>query len=92
MASVRKLKKDMKHWVNHFIQECFTYLAYSPPLNHEDVIHIIADAMAFEREMINKICSLKRNRDKEPKTYFQEVQGYFMEEARLLISRFDALS
>lgn len=91
MASVRKLKKDVKQWVSRFIQECCTYLAYSPALNHENVIHFIADSMAFEREMIKRICSLKRNPAVEAKKYFQEVREYYTQETHSLASRFDAL-
>ncbi len=89
MASIRKLKKGVKHWIKHFLQECCTHLAYSPNLNLENVLQIIADAMALEREVIAKICRSELKDKSESKKYYQEVRNYFLEQAHQLIDRFN---
>lgn len=55
MANIRDFKKDIKVMVEQFVQECYTHLAYSPPLNQENVLDIISDAVELRENTISKI-------------------------------------
>jgi hypothetical protein len=55
MASVRDLKKDIKMMVEHFVQECYAHLSYSPPMHVENILDIISDAVALRDTMLIKL-------------------------------------
>ncbi|MHC1704413.1 MAG: hypothetical protein AB9846_10935 [Tenuifilaceae bacterium] len=55
MASIRDLKKDVKYLVNHFMDECYTQLAFSPTLDQENTIDIISDALELRDDIITKL-------------------------------------
>jgi hypothetical protein len=55
MASVRDLKKDIKMMVEHFVQECYAHLTYSPPVHVENILDIISDAIALRDNMLLKL-------------------------------------
>ncbi|PKP44081.1 MAG: hypothetical protein CVT95_11405 [Bacteroidetes bacterium HGW-Bacteroidetes-12] len=92
MANIRDLKKDVKQMVEHFIQECYIHLAYSPPLNQENVLDIISDAMELEKEMIIKLNSPIYTNKKESRAYFKNLSGNFYDSIVELIERLNSLS
>ncbi len=55
MANVRDLKKDVKVMVEQFIQECYVQISYSPPLNVENILDIIADATQLQNSIIKRL-------------------------------------
>lgn len=54
MPNIRDLKKDIKFMVKHFLDECYTQLAFSPTLNQENILDIISDVMELEKDVIGK--------------------------------------
>lgn len=92
MANIKDLKKDVKHMVQHFIQECYIHLAYSPPLNQENVLDIISDAMELEKEMIQRIYNPPPESRSDYKNYFRKVSGDFYDGIVELTERLNSLS
>lgn len=92
MANIRDLKTDIKHMVQHFIQECYTHLAYSPPLNQENVLDIISDVMELETETLKKINSVIPKPRKERALYFKNLSSDFYDKIVELIERLNSLS
>lgn len=92
MANIRDIKKDVKQMIQHFIQECYIHLAYSPPLNQENVLDIISDAMELEKEMIKKINNKLSSTKKERKDYFKSLSNDFYDKIVELTERLNSLT
>jgi hypothetical protein len=92
MASIKDLKKDIKHMVSHFIQECYVHLAYSPPLNQENVLDIISDAMELQTDMLKSINNPPLAKEKGLKTYFKNITGEFYDKIVELTERLNSLT
>jgi len=92
MANLRDLKKDIKQMVEHFIQECYIHLAYSPPLHQENVLDIISDAMQLREDTIFKINNLDSEQDgKNHKKYFKNLVSEFYDGIVELTERLNSL-
>lgn len=92
MANIRDIKKDINSMVEHFIQECYTHLAYSPPLNQENVLDIISDAVVLKKETLHKVNNLPEFSDiKETKHYFKKLIGDFYDRIVDLTERLNTL-
>jgi hypothetical protein len=92
MANIKDLKKDVKRMVQHFIQECYIHLAYSPPLNQENVLDIISDAMELEKEIIQRIYNPPLESSTDYKNYFRKISGEFYDRIVELTERLNSLS
>jgi hypothetical protein len=92
MASVKDLKKDIKHMVTHFIQECYVHLAYSPPLNQENVLDIISDAMELQIETLEGINNPPKDQHNRLKKYYKDLTGDFYDKIVELTERLNSLS
>jgi hypothetical protein len=91
MANIRYLKMDVKHMIRQFIQECYIQLAYSPPLNQENVLDIISDAMELERDVLNKINNPNPSDYKSNKHYFKQISSDFYDSIVELTERLNSL-
>jgi hypothetical protein len=93
MASIKDLKKDIKQMNEHFIQECYIHLAYSPPLNQENVLDIISDALQLKENALNKLnistASMER---KERKVYYSNFVSDFYDGIVELTERLNSLN
>ena len=79
--------------VHHFIQECYTHLAYSPPLNQENVLDIISDAMVLEKETIHRINNPDNKGTKEiTRAYYKRITSDFYDSIVELTERLNTLS
>ncbi len=93
MASLRDLKKDIKHMVEHFIQECYIHLAYSPPVNTENVMDSISDAIRLRAETLSSLNNPPRGKDRvEQKSYYKTLIGDFYDGIVELTERLNSLS
>ncbi|HCY00660.1 MAG TPA: hypothetical protein DG754_11025 [Bacteroidales bacterium] len=92
MANIRNLKKDIKQMVKHFIQECYIHLVYSPPLNQENVLDIISDALMLEIEVLDKINNQKDIGDMKLKHYYRKVSSDFYNSIIELTERLNSLT
>ncbi len=93
MASIRDLKKDIKHMNEHFIQECYIHLAYSPPLNQENVLDIISDAIQLRDDTLKKLNSSTALMErKNRKVYFRNLVSNYYDGIVELTERLNSLS
>lgn len=93
MASIRDFKKDIKAMVEHFVQECYIHLSYSPPLNQENVLDIISDAIELKASTIFRINHPNKNLDKKAKKqYYTSVVGDFYDSIVELTERLNSLN
>ena len=89
MASVRDLKKDVKYLVNHFINECYTQLAFSPALDSENILDIISDTLDLETDIISKLSS--RSNSNKGKEYYNSIADEFYKRIIELTERLHSL-
>ncbi len=92
MANVRDFKMDVKQMVKHFKQECYTHLAYSPPLNQENVLDIISDAIVLEQDTIKSIKHRPSNEEQNKKKHFRKISDDFYDKIVELTERLNSLS
>ncbi|KAF5083614.1 hypothetical protein DSECCO2_86420 [anaerobic digester metagenome] len=93
MANVRDLKKDVKQMVRHFLNECYSQLAYNPPLHQENILDIIADTVLLQDDIISRINSASYNKKsrKAGKSYYQELAVEFYDRVIELTERLNSL-
>ncbi len=92
MANIRDFKVDVKQMVKHFLQECYVHLAYSPPLNQENVLDIISDALQLEQATIQRINNPSTSDQQNIKIYFRTLNKDFYEKIIELTERLNSLS
>jgi len=64
--------------IGHFIQECYTQLAYSVLLDQENALDIISDALTLERETLEKLnCRLKPEDISDKKHYNKIAEDFY---------------
>lgn len=92
MASIRDLKKDINNLVNHFIDECYTQLAFSPISNHENIIDIISDVVQLRETMISKLNKKSFEQSNTPsKKYYSGIIADFYKQVIELTERLNSL-
>jgi len=91
MASVKDLKKDIKHMVKHLLDECYTQLTYSEPISKERILDIISDIMVLEQKTISKICKKTYNRGESTNVDYQKIANEFYDEVLELAERINSL-
>ncbi|MGD9977378.1 MAG: hypothetical protein AB7S54_05535 [Bacteroidales bacterium] len=77
MPNIRDFKKDVKYMVKHFLDECYTQLAFSPNLNQENILDIISDVMELERDTIKKLSHKSYLRGRKVKPNYQSIASEF---------------
>lgn len=78
MANIRDLKKDVKYLIGHFIDICYTQLAYSVLVDQENTLDVISDALELHDDIITKLnCKPKGEGDKANKTYYNGIAEEF---------------
>ncbi|MCD4834125.1 MAG: hypothetical protein K8R31_10045 [Bacteroidales bacterium] len=55
MASCRDIKKDINFLANQMINECFSFMEYSPINNQENVLDILHDAEQLRLNLLYKV-------------------------------------
>ncbi|MBU8891903.1 MAG: hypothetical protein KOO66_03940 [Bacteroidales bacterium] len=55
MASCRDIKKDINFLANQMINECFSFMEYSPVNNQENVLDILHDVEQLRRNLLFKV-------------------------------------
>lgn len=91
MPNIRDLKKDVKFMVKHFLDECYTQLAFSPHLNQENVFDIISDVMELEKEVISKLAFKSRERGDKTSVDYQAIANDFYNRIVELTERLNSL-
>ncbi|MGE0078067.1 MAG: hypothetical protein AB7S48_09425 [Bacteroidales bacterium] len=91
MPNIRDLKKDVKYMVKHFLDECYTQLAYSPHLNQENIFDIISDVVELQREVISKLSAKSRKRGETVKPNYRSIADEFYNRIVELTERLNSL-
>jgi hypothetical protein len=92
MASIRDLKKDVKSLINHFINECYTQLAFSAIVCQENTLDIISDALELRNDIIKKLNSrLKNDEGRGNKFYYNTIAEDFYKQIIELADRLHSL-
>lgn len=92
MASIRDLKKDVKYLVNHFIDECYTQLTFSPNLDQENTLDIISDTLCLRQEIITKLNSTPDTASElQGKQYYNSIAEEFYQRIIELTERLHSL-
>ncbi|MBN1990805.1 MAG: hypothetical protein JW783_15485 [Bacteroidales bacterium] len=93
MANVRDLKKDMKHMVRHFLNECYSQLAYNPPLHQENILDIIADTIQLQEDIVSRVnaANYSKNEQRAGKAYYQDLAIEFYDRVVELTERLNSL-
>ncbi|HPE17152.1 MAG TPA: hypothetical protein P5200_10230 [Tenuifilaceae bacterium] len=92
MANIRDIKKDINSMIEHFIQECYTHLTFSPPLHQENVLDIISDAVVLKRETIQKVNNPPALSDrKQVRQHYKKIIGDFYDSVVDLTERLNTL-
>ena len=91
MASIRDLKKDVKFMIGHFIQECYTQLAYSVVLDQENAFDIISDALTLEKETLRKLNASIKPDDFSDKKHYNKIAEDFYKRIIELTERLHSL-
>lgn len=93
MASIRDLKKDIKYLIGHFIDECYTQLAYSVVLDQENTLDIISDALELQHDLITKLNSRPYEKGiKANKVFYNSIADEFYQRIIELTERLHSLS
>lgn len=92
MASIRDLKKDVKYLVGHFINECYTELAYSIVLDQENTLDVIADALGLQEEIISRLNTRPNKEEiKIDKVYYNNIAEDFYKQIIELTERLHSI-
>jgi len=91
MASVKDLKKDIKHMVKHLLDECYAQLTYSEPISKERILDIISDIMVLEQETISKISKKTYKKGELTNVDYQKIANDFYDQVVGLAERINSL-
>lgn len=71
MASCRDLKKDINFIADQMLNECFSFMEYSPVNNQENVLDILHDVEQLRRNLLYKVNNPPD--DDKLKNYYHEL-------------------
>lgn len=61
MASCRDIKKDINFLADQMLNECFSFMEYSPVNNQENVLDILHDVEQLRRNLLYKVNNSPEN-------------------------------
>ena len=78
--------------VNHFIDECYTQLAFSPVSNQENILDIISDTLQLRNEIIHRLKDRSSLDDSTTgKKYYTSLAEHFYKAIIELTERLNSL-
>ncbi len=92
MANIRNLKKDISFVTSEIIIECFTYNYLFPDKNHDELAKIISDSLEMQRELLQKINAVRKNKEIPAKKQFKEIRIFFKQKVEEFVKRLNELS
>ena len=90
MANCRDLKKDINFLSKQVINECFSFLEYSPIENHENLLEILHDAEIIRRDLLYKVNNPPE--DEKIKQYYNRITDELYDLNIELIERINSLT
>ncbi len=91
MANCRDLKKDINFLSKQVINECFSFMEYSPVQNQENLLEILHDAEIIRRNLLYKVNHPPEG-SKNLKKYYNNVTDELYNLNIELIERINSLS
>lgn len=91
MANCRDLKKDINFLSKQVINECFSFLEYSPVENHENLLEILHDAEIIRRNLLYKVNNPPED-EKNIKQYYNCITDELYDLNIELIERINSLT
>ena len=93
MAKIKDLKKDINHLTFQVINECYTFLEFSPEIQYENISDIITDAVDLRNDLIYRLNHHSFKNDKKKlKGHYQKILDDLYEKNIELIDRLNSLS
>ena len=90
MANCRDLKKDINFLSKQVINECFSFLEYSPIEKHENLLEILHDAEIIRRNLLYKVNNPPE--DEKIKQYYNRITDELYDLNIELIERINSLT
>jgi len=90
MASCKDIKKDINFLANQMLNECFSYLTYSPINNQENLIDILHDVEQLRRNLLYKVNNLPKSEN--PKIYYRNIITEMYDMNMKLLEELNSLS
>ena len=91
MASIKDIKKDVNNLINHFIDECYTQLSFSPISNQENIIDIISDTLQLRESIIKRLKAKSSQEGVKSRKYYSNLMGEFYQRIIELTERLNSL-
>jgi hypothetical protein len=91
MANRRDIKKDINFLSKQVINECFSFMEYSPVQNQENLLEILHDAEIIRRNLLYKVNHPPEDA-KNLKNYYKNVIDELYELNIELIERINSIS
>lgn len=91
MASCRDIKKDINFLSEQVIDECFSFMDYSPVNNQENLLEILYDAEIIRRNLLYKVNNPPNNKH-NLKAYYKNILNDLYNQNIDLIDRINSLS
>ncbi len=91
MANCRDIKKDINFLSKQVINECFSFMEYSPVQNQENLLEILHDAEIIRCNLLYKVNHPPED-TKNLKKYYNSIIGELYELNIELIERINSLS
>jgi hypothetical protein len=73
MASIRRLKKDLKNLASDLIFECETYMRFHPGVDKKKALKIISDIENKSKALIYEINHFKDKEKVRTSEYYQKI-------------------
>ena len=91
MASVRRIKKDLKYLVDEVIGTALI-TRYTQPSKHDEIDAIIEDIDDFYEEMILKINNPEIAEGQKKKAYFRKLYDELLEKVNVAFDNLNSVS
>ncbi len=93
MAKRRDIKKDINHLTYQVINECYTFIDYSPDVDYENVMDIILEAVDLRNDLIYRLNHVENKGDKKAiKSHFNQIIKDLFEKNLEFIERLNSLA
>jgi hypothetical protein len=73
MASIRRLKKDIKNLASDLMLECKTYIRFHPGADEKKTIKIIGDIESKSNALINEINHYSEKGDVSARDFYKKI-------------------
>ncbi len=87
MASIRKLKKDIKNLASDLILECETYMRFHPGIDEKKIMKIIGDIESKSNSLISEINHNSKKGNVRARDFYQKIISRVKKELMPLLDK-----